>query len=132
MKRKNKPIIPITIIALLLGGVIYTKVADLTPKVGTAEELNEMIAEREKKKMEAEVKEAANNPLGKSRSGPSAAELAGAVDKVENMNAAKKRTVKKATVALIWNSKPRITQDVLNPSAPNNSWFRPDSGRKDK
>lgn len=131
MKRKKFPIIPLAVVAALLGGVIYTRVADLQPKVGTAEELNEMIAEREKKKAESEMKQTAESPLGKSRTAPSATEIAQDVPK--NLNAMKKpRTVTKARVALIWNSRARITKDTLNPSAPNNSWFRPDSGRKDK
>ena len=127
MKHRKAPIIPIVLIVLLFAGVVYAK--NQQPVVGTLTELDEMRSEKMEAEAKAKMKEAIEKPVGDSRSGPSAAEVAASMKLPDNLNAKKIKKVEKAKVPLIWNTRQRATKEAVNDAAPYQGWWDDSSGR---
>lgn len=132
MKKRKTPWGAIVVVVLMISGIAYAKMADLTPTVGTVEELQA----REEARMKARAAEAmqqAPKALGDGREAPSTASVADAVksqEKPVNLVDMKRKQLGKASMPIIFAPQTKVGRDHVNEGQPFTHWYGDESGRQ--
>lgn len=132
MKKRKTPWGAIVVVVLMISGLAYAKMADLTPTVGTVEELQA----REEERMKARAQEAmqqAPKALGDGREPPSTTSVAAAVksqEKPMNLVDLKRKNIGKAPTPIIFAPQTKVKQDHVNEGQPFTHWYGDESGRQ--